>query len=77
MYVLERLPVYQRPYFVRLLRDEMRVTGTFKHQKTDYRREGYDPAQVRDPLFFFDGGRFVPLDAELFEALRAGKVALR
>jgi hypothetical protein len=76
-FVLERLPVYQRPYFLRLLRDEMRVTGTFKHQKIDYRREGYDPGAVADPLFFLDGERYVPLDAELFEALRVGRVALR
>jgi len=76
-FVLERLPVYQRPYFLRLLRDEMRVTGTFKHQKNDYRREGYDPGAVADPLYFLDGERYVPLDAELFEALRTGRVALR
>src|SRR5215468_6775260 len=65
---LEKLAGYQRPYFVRLLGQEMRVTGTFKHQKVDYRREGYDPSRIGDPLFFFDGERFVPLDAELFEA---------
>jgi acyl-CoA synthetase (AMP-forming)/AMP-acid ligase II len=76
-FALGRLPVYQRPYFLRLLRDEMRVTGTFKHQKVDYRHEGYDPARVRDPLFFLDADRYVPLDAELFEKLRAGSVALR
>jgi acyl-CoA synthetase (AMP-forming)/AMP-acid ligase II len=76
-FALERLPVYQRPYFLRLLGDEMRVTGTFKHQKVDYRQEGYDPARVRDPLFFLDVDRYVPLDAELFEKLRAGSVALR
>jgi acyl-CoA synthetase (AMP-forming)/AMP-acid ligase II len=76
-YVMERLPVYQRPYFLRMLGDEMRVTGTFKHQKTDYRREGYDPAQVRDPLYFFDGERYAPLDAAHFEALQSGKISLR
>jgi fatty-acyl-CoA synthase len=76
-YVRERLPAYQRPYFLRLLDGEMRVTGTFKHQKTDYRREGYDPAQMSDPLYFFDGERFETLDADLFEALQAGKVSLR
>ena len=76
-YVRERLPAYQRPYFLRLLGGEMQVTGTFKHQKTDYRREGYDPAQVRDPLYFFDGERFEVLDADLFEALQTGRVSLR
>ncbi len=76
-YAILHLPVYQRPYFLRLLGGEMRVTGTFKHQKTDYRREGYDPAKVGDPLYFLDGERYVPFDADLHEALRAGRVALR
>jgi hypothetical protein len=76
-YATDRLPVYQRPYFLRLLGGEMRTTGTFKHQKTDYRREGYDPTQVGDPLYFLDAGRYVPLDAALHEALQAGRVALR
>jgi fatty-acyl-CoA synthase len=75
--VLEQLPAYQRPYFVRLLGDEMRVTGTFKHQKTDYRREGYDPSCGSDPLYYFDGERYVPLDADLYEALQSGQVELR
>jgi acyl-CoA synthetase (AMP-forming)/AMP-acid ligase II len=76
-FVRERLPVYQRPYFVRLLEGEMRVTGTFKHQKADYRREGYDPSVVSDPLWFLDGERYVPLDAALSEAIAAGRVTLR
>jgi acyl-CoA synthetase (AMP-forming)/AMP-acid ligase II len=76
-YAMERLPVYQRPYFVRLLGEEMRTTGTFKHQKAEYRREGYDPALVRDPLYFLEGDRYVPLDAALYTDLRAGRVALR
>jgi fatty-acyl-CoA synthase len=76
-YALERLPVYQRPYFLRLLGEEMRTTGTFKQLKVDYRREGYDPELVRDPLYFLDADRYVPLDAALHAALRAGRVALR
>jgi acyl-CoA synthetase (AMP-forming)/AMP-acid ligase II len=76
-WVMGHLPGYQRPYFLRMLGDEMRITGTFKHQKTDYRREGYDPTQVRDPLYFFDGERYAPLDADLFEALNSGKITLR
>ena len=42
-FVVEQLPGYQRPYFLRIQRD-MRITGTFKHQKVDYRSEGYDPS---------------------------------
>ena len=75
-YVRENLPVYMRPYFVRLQRD-MRITGTFKHQKTDYRKEGFDPSVVQDPLYFLDGEKYVPLDQALFDDLSAGRVNVR
>ena len=75
-HVVEALPSYQRPYFVRLQK-EMRTTGTFKHQKVDYRREGYDPARVADPLYFLDGERYVPLDAALHAKIVDGTVTLR
>ena len=75
-YVRENLPVYQRPYFVRVL-EEMRITGTFKHQKVDYRREGYDPSKVSDPIYFLDGEKFVPVDTALYAGLQSGEVTLR
>jgi acyl-CoA synthetase (AMP-forming)/AMP-acid ligase II len=75
-WVIDNLPVYQRPYFLRL-QSEMRITGTFKHQKVDYRKEGYDPSQISDPLFFLDGEKYVPLSRELHERIAAGEVKLR
>jgi acyl-CoA synthetase (AMP-forming)/AMP-acid ligase II len=74
-YVVQKLPVYQRPYFVRLQQTgNMRVTGTFKHQKVAYREEGYDPSKVQDPLFFLDGDRYVPIDDKLYERLQSGEL---
>ncbi len=55
----------------------MRITGTFKHQKVDYRREGYDPAKVSDPLYFLNGEQYVTLDAELYQGLLSGSVKAR
>ncbi len=75
-FVSRELPGYMRPYFVRLQR-EMRITGTFKHQKVDYRREGYDPSLVSDPLYFLQGDRYVPLDTELFGGIESGRVEVR
>jgi acyl-CoA synthetase (AMP-forming)/AMP-acid ligase II len=75
-HILGNLPGYQRPYFLRL-QQEMRITGTFKHQKVDYRKEGFDPTKVRDPLYFLDGDKYVPLDLTLFEKLQSGKTPLR
>jgi len=72
-FVEDRLPGYQQPRFVRLLRDEMRITGTFKHQKVDYRDEGFDPGRVSDPLYQWVGGRFVAVDAERYARIESGE----
>jgi acyl-CoA synthetase (AMP-forming)/AMP-acid ligase II len=75
-FVVEHLPGYQRPVFVRL-QQEMRITGTFKHQKVEYRREGYDPSRVGDPLYLLEGERYVPLEAEVYAGLRDGSRVIR
>jgi acyl-CoA synthetase (AMP-forming)/AMP-acid ligase II len=75
-FVTRELPGYMRPYFVRLQR-EMRITVTFKHQKVDYRREGYDPARVSDPLYLLAGERYIALDAEVFAGLQDGSRVVR
>lgn len=71
------LPPYARPVFLRFL-PEVNKTGTFKFQKTDLRRDGFDPSTVSDRLFFLDSsrGRYVPLDDELYRSIIAGKVKL-
>jgi fatty-acyl-CoA synthase len=45
------LPAYARPIFVRL-QGAIETTGTFKYRKVDLVTEGFDPAQVKDPLYF-------------------------
>ncbi|HEX6241529.1 MAG TPA: long-chain-acyl-CoA synthetase [Polyangiales bacterium] len=75
-FVLDNFPVYQRPYFVRVQQD-MRVTGTFKHQKVAYRDEGYDPRKVEDPLYFLDGDRYVRIDEKLYKRLAAAEIGPR
>ncbi len=76
LFVHERLPVFQRPYFLRI-QQEMRITGTFKHQKVDYKKEGYDPSRVSDPLYFLNEDRYQALDASSFEAISTGEITLR
>jgi fatty-acyl-CoA synthase len=73
----KELPTYARPLFLRL-RPEMEVTGTFKHRKVELVKEGFDPRATREPLYFADAdkGRFVPLDAALFERIEVGEVRL-
>ena len=70
------LASYQRPIFVRL-QNEMRLTVTLKHQKVDYRREGYDPSRANDPLYLLDGDRYVELTGEIFTQIQEGKRKIR
>ena len=53
-------------------------SGTFKLQKTDLRKEGFDPTVLKDPLFYLDArkGRYVPLDREAYTRIQAGEEKL-
>ena len=61
---LDRLPRYAAPLFLRLA-PTTDMTGNYKLRKVDLQREGYDPALVRDPLFYRDDKlqTYLPLDA--------------
>ena len=48
-----QLPVYARPVFVRL-QPQIETTGTFKYRKMDLVADGFDPARVKDPIYFRD-----------------------
>ena len=47
------------------IREEIDATSTFKQQKIDLVREGFDPGTIADPIYFNDPQRkaFVRLDA--------------
>lgn len=75
-HVVSELASYQRPLFLRLLEGDMRITGTFKHQKVEYREEGWDLSRVSDPLFALVEGRYRRLDGELVEQIASGRVLL-
>jgi fatty-acyl-CoA synthase len=70
-----RLPAYARPVFLRLL-ETIEFTGTFKHRKQDLIEAGFDPARIKDQLYFDDPRTqaYVPLDAALFAAISAGVI---
>jgi len=74
-HLVERLPPYARPLFL-TIRDEIEVTGTFKHRKAG--RFSYDPSAGADPIYFDDPVReaFVRLDADLHRRIRSGEVRL-
>lgn len=52
--------------------------GTFKIQKTRLQREGFDPRQTSDRLFFLDlkQGLYLPLDEGVHTRICAGDFSL-
>jgi fatty-acyl-CoA synthase len=76
-HLVNRLPAYARPLFLRIRRD-MAMTATFKHTKNDFQREGYDPAATTDPIYVNDPDRqaFVRLDRALYERIQGGACRL-
>ena len=52
--------------------------GTYKFQKTELRKQGFDPALVKDKLYFLDSreGRYLPLDQAAFSRIQSGQQKL-
>lgn len=65
---LQRLPRYAAPLFLRLS-PAADMTGNYKLRKVDLQRQGFDPAQVSDPLLVRDDSarRYVPLTPEALQ----------
>jgi fatty-acyl-CoA synthase len=76
-HLVDRLPEYAHPVFVRV-RDDLEVTGTFKHTKSALVRDGYDPVAIEDAIYFHDRERraFVRLDKPLYDLIQIGHVRL-
>jgi fatty-acyl-CoA synthase len=76
-FATERLPGYAAPIFVRL-QGEADITGTFKLRKVELAKEGFDPGQVRDPLFVRDDAAraYVELTPERYAAIQRGSYRL-
>ena len=69
------LPAYAQPVFIRL-RPELEITGTFKLRKVDLVQEGADPARIDDPLYVLKEDQYVPLDAQYYADICAGRIRL-
>ncbi|MCW5828347.1 MAG: long-chain-acyl-CoA synthetase [Deltaproteobacteria bacterium] len=76
-HVAEGLPRYALPYFIRLQK-QLELTGSFKYVKTHLKKEGFDPAKVNEPVYFFDSvtKTYVPVTPELFERINRGEVSV-
>jgi fatty-acyl-CoA synthase len=74
-HLTERLPAYACPLFLRLC-PQAELTGTFKYAKTDLIRQGFNPSECGDPLYFHHQGAFTPIDAPLYDSILAGSIRL-
>lgn len=71
----DRLPKYAHPLFIRIQK-EAETTGTFKYRKVDLVKEGFDPEEVPDPLWYFDPGQklYLPLTQDRFDTIKSGAI---
>jgi fatty-acyl-CoA synthase len=76
-HVARRLPAYARPVAIRLCA-ALDTTETFKQKKRELVREGFDPALVKDPLFFRDekSGTYRPIDTACYARILDGSIRL-
>ncbi|WP_300673410.1 long-chain-acyl-CoA synthetase [Desulfoluna sp.] len=73
-YVTSHLPVYARPWFLRI-RDRCDTSVSFKQQKVTLRKEGFDPALITDPLYFLHPNQgYLPVTSDLFEEIQCGEI---
>ena len=72
-FVDREMPAYARPIFVRL-QPQIETTGTFKYRKMDLVADGFDPAKVKDPLYFRSPEKkaYVKITKAAYDKLYAG-----
>lgn len=73
----KELPKFAQPLFLRFLPD-MDITGTFKHQKVELRKEGCDPRAFGDALFWLSPGsqRYEKFELADYQGLENGRSKL-
>lgn len=66
----DALPSYAMPLIIRVQK-EIEITGTFKHKKVDLVKQGFNPDEMIDPLYFIDNDNstFTKLDANLYQKI--------
>ncbi|XP_053175781.1 hsFATP2a_ACSVL_like domain-containing protein [Scomber japonicus] len=75
--VTNYLPAYARPRFIRI-QPCLEMTGTFKMKKVKLVEEGFNPALIKDLLYFLEPEKksYVPLTEEIYKAIGARQIKL-
>jgi fatty-acyl-CoA synthase len=71
------LPANAQPIILRI-KKEIEITGTFKHRKVELVKEGYNPEEIKEPMYFCDhkSQTYLPLDKELYEKIQNKELKL-
>lgn len=74
-HIVENLPVYARPYFLRLP-ETADTTSSFKQIKTTLQKQGFDPKRIDDPLYFLEPQKltFVKLTNKIFDEIQTAAI---
>ncbi len=67
----KEMPAYAIPVFLRL-QQLMETTGTFKYQKNNLKKENYDPALAKEPLYVWlpNTDSYQPLTADIWQKIQ-------
>ena len=71
-HITKNLNAFQLPYFLRIT-DKMKTTGTFKHQKEDLKKQGFDPELIEDKIYFYQKGTYIEINKDLFNRIQSGE----
>ena len=71
-HIEKNLNAFQLPYFLRIT-ETMKTTGTFKHQKEDLKKQGFDPELIEDKLYFYQKGNYIEMNNELYNRIQSGE----
>jgi citronellyl-CoA synthetase len=67
------MPAFAVPVFIRV-QAQVETTGTFKYQKTNLKKEAFDPSQTQDPLFVWLPGTttYVLVTDDIYSGIQSG-----
>ncbi|NXS55821.1 S27A2 synthetase, partial [Brachypteracias leptosomus] len=70
-HVNTHLPNYARPRFIRV-KSDVELTSTFKYRKVQLVAEGFNPAVIKDGLYFLDDKEklYVQMTQHIYNAVK-------
>ncbi|XP_070539234.1 long-chain fatty acid transport protein 6-like [Ptychodera flava] len=76
-HVTSSLPTYACPRFLRMMKT-LETTGTYKYKKADLVKQGFNPNEVPETLYYMDmaSSTYKPLDNSSYLHIVAGKAKL-